>query len=445
MSAKLMLAAGATVLSLAIGSVGVAAVLPDTQPGGGRHMEFQGAGVYGTIEDIEGTTVTLTTPGGSVDLITDVNTLYPIPNVEDPSLDDFDIGDAAGAIGWWEEGNSVFHTFVLAQLADDRVLALAGELTEVGDDTLTIEARRGPVTAGVNDETIYRIKGVEDPDLDDLEIGMKVVVKGTLQPDGTLLAKVVIAAEGGPREGRLRGEVIAIEGDTFTVRAGRHEIVVLTDETTKFQVPGVENPTIADLEIGDKVAGEGTIDENGMAKASLVIVLPEDIARLSGKVSAIEGRTLVLDTATGPVNVVTDDDTIFRIRGVDEPSLADVQVGDHVMAAGSWENETTFHAIGVSVVGGQRPGARGAVRGRAISVDAESIVVGTPRGPVTVFVDDETQYRLPGVEDAGLDDIEVGVVVGAKGMWNEDGSLQATGVAVLGEDGPSALREADKP
>ena len=75
----------------------------------------------------------------------------------------------------------------------------------------------------INDETVYRIKGVEDPGLDDLESGMKVIIKGTLQPDGTLLAKGVGAAEAGPREGRLRGEIIAIEGDTFTVRAGRRE------------------------------------------------------------------------------------------------------------------------------------------------------------------------------------------------------------------------------
>ena len=408
-------------------------------------MDRQGARVYGTIEDIEGTTVTLATPTGSIALITDVNTLYRIPDIKEPSLADLAVGDAAGAVGWWEEGSDVFHAFVVAKLADDRILSLAGELTEIGDDTLTIETRRGSAAVSINDETLYRIKGIEDPGVDDLEIGMKVIVRGTLQPDGTLLAKGVGAAEAGPRTGRLRGEIVAIEGNTLTIRAGRREVVVLTDETTEFQVPGVENPTITDLQVGDMVAGVSTHDENGAATATLVIVLPEDVARLSGRVSAIEGSTLVLDTPAGPVNAITDGDTVFRIRGSEEPSLADVQVGDHVVVAGSWENESTFHAIGVEIVGGRQPGQQTAVRGRAIGVSDDGLTVGTPHGPVTVLVDDETQFRVAGVEDAGLDDIEEGAMVGARGTWNEDGSLQATVVVVPGESRPSTQRTDSNP
>jgi RNase P/RNase MRP subunit p29 len=437
MSAKLALVTGATVLSLAVGSVGVAAVLPDIRSVESEALERWAARVYGTIEHIEATTTTLTTPAGSVTLITDVNTLYRVPDVEDPSLADFAVGDAVGGIGWWEKDSNVFHAFVMAKLADDRVLSLAGELTDIDGDILTVETRHGPTTAGVNDETVYRIRGVEDPGLDDLEVGMKVIIKGTLQPDGTLLVKGVGAAESGPREGRLRGKVIAKEGDTLTIQVGRREVVVQTDEATEFQVPGVENPTIADVEVGNMVAGEGTRDEEGVTTASLVIVLPEDVARLSGGVSSITGNTLVLDTAGGDVNVVTDGDTIYRIRGVEEPSLADIQVGDHATVAGSWENETTFNAIGVGITGGRRPGQRGAVRGRVIGVEGESLIVGTPRGPVTVLVDDETQFQVPGVDDGGLDDIEEGDMVGARGAWTENGALQATGVRVTGKRGPS--------
>ena len=258
-----------------------------------------------------------------------------------------------------------------------------------------------------------------------------------------LLAKGIGAAEAASRKGRLRGEITAIEADTFTVRTGRREVLVVTDEATEFQVPGVENPTIANLKVGDKVAGEGTFEKGGsgssdpVAHASLVVVLPDDVARLSGEITAIKGDTLVLETATGSVDVVTDGDTIFRVRGVEDPSLADVQVGDRASVAGSWEDEATFHAIGVGIAGGQRPGQRVAVRGRAISIGDDSLVVGTPRGSVTVVVDDGTLFRVAGDEDAGLGDIEEGDMVGARGTWNEDGSLQATGVAVLGESEPS--------
>ncbi len=439
MSAKLLLLTGATILSLAAGSVGVAAVLPDGPPVEAEARERQGACVYGTIESIEETMLTLATPVGPVALITDVNTLVRVPGVEDGSLADLAVGDIIGAIGWWEESGGVFHAFVVARLADDRIFPLAGALTEIGDDTLTVETSHGPATVRVNEEMQYKIRGVEEPGLDDLEVGMKVVVRGTLEPDGSLLAKGIGATQLGPRQGRLRGEVTAIEGSTFTIRTGRREVVVHTDEATEFGVPGVENPTIADVQVGDKVAGEGVIEEGStgsgepVVTATLVVVLPEDVAKLNGQVTAIEGTTLALDTARGPVNVLTDGSTVFRIPGVEEPTLADVKVGDRVTVGGTWEDEATFHALGVGVIGGQRAGAQGAVRGRVVSTGEDSLVVGTLRGPVTVLVNDETQFRVPGVEDAGIDDIEEGTLVGARGTWNEDGSLQAAGVGVMGE------------
>lgn len=234
-----------------------------------------------------------------------------------------------------------------------------------------------------------------------------------------------------PRRGRLRGEVLAVEGDTFTLRTARdRELTVLTDETTEFRVPGVEDPTIVDLEVGDKVAGEGVIEQDGTARATLVVVLPEQVARLAGEVAAIERTTLVLNTPGGQVDVLTDADTVLRIPGVEDPSLEDIKVGDKISAVGTWEDETTFHAIGVAV-GGRREGQRGVVRGRVVSVGDDSLVVGSPRGPVTVLVDGETQFRVPGVEEPGLDDVETGALVAVRGTWNEGGTLRALGVAVL--------------
>ena len=182
--------------------------------------------------------------------------------------------------------------------------------------------------------------------------------------------------------------------------------------------------------MADKVAGEGVIDQDGTVRATLVVVLPEQVARLVGQVAAIEGTTLVLDTTGGQVSVLTDANTVFHIPGVENPSLDDIKAGNKVGAAGTWESETTFHAIGVGV-GGRREGQPGRVHGRAITVGVDSLVVGTARGPVMVLVDDETKLRVPGVYEPSLADVEEGAQVGAWGTWNEDGSLQATGVAVM--------------
>ena len=441
MNTKHVLLAGITIVALTFGSVGIAAAQADTPPNPPREGERgtsarRGARVYGVIEDIAGETLTLATPVGPVAVVTDANTIFRIPGVQDPGLDDLAVGDHLGAEGWWEEGN-IFHAFGVARMETDRVLPVAGKLSAIGADTLTVETDHGLATVGVDDETVYRIPDVENPGLDDLEMGMRIVARGTLNPDGSLLVQMVTVPWVGPRQGHLRGEVLAVEGNTFTVRTARgrqpgREIQVLTDETTEFRVPGVEDPSIADLQVGDKIAGEGVLEEDGTVRATLVVVLPQQVARLDGEVTAVEGTTLVLDTPGGTVNVVTDADTIFRIPGVEDPTLADVKVGDRVSGAGTWQDETTFNATGVSVRGGRRPGQPGVVRGRAIRVETDRLVLGTQRGPVTVLVDGETQYRIPGVEDPGLDDIETGNAVGARGTWNEDGTLQATGVGVLG-------------
>ena len=441
MSVKLILVAATTILSLVLGSIGISAVLPDepavavvdasqeAADDGDIPARFR-ARAYGVITTIEGGTLTVATPVGSVDFVTDVNTLFFVDG-ERVTLEAFAVGDAAGAVGWWEEGGGVFHAFVVSRLADDRLLPIAGTLTEIDGDMLTVETAGCLLVAVYVDEgTRYHIRGVEDPGLDDLEIGMKIAGRGMLNTDGSLQARVIGAAEAGLREGRLRGEVVAVEGDIFTVRTDRAEIVVQTDEETEFRVPGVENPSIADLEVGDMVAGAGVIREDGTAYAALVVVLPDDAARLNGRVAAVDGTTIVLETARGPVDVLTDEGTVFRVPGLDEPGLDDIEIGDRVVVGGYWESESTFHAIAVGVVGGRPAGARGSVRGRVASIGKESFVVGTARGPVTVMVDEETRFHVPGVGGAGLGDLEEGVGVNARGTWNDDGTLQALVVRV---------------
>jgi RNase P/RNase MRP subunit p29 len=440
MSAKLILVAGATILSLVLGSVGTVAVLSEGPVAEGAIDGVQipqrfRARAYGAIEAIDGGTLAVATPAGPVDLLTDVNTLF-FADKERVTLDDFAVGDVVGALGWWEEDGGAFHAFAVAKLAEDRLFPVAGTLAEIDGGTLTIETPGGlSATVHVDAETTYRIRGVEDPGLDDLEVGMRIIARGTLNPDGSLQAQVIGAEEAGPRPARLRGKVVAIEGDTLTIRTDRREIVLQTDEATEFRMPGVENPTMADLEIGDKVAVEGVIGEGGTVRAALVIVLPDDAARLAGRVTNIEGTTLEVRTVGGTVNVLTDADTVFRVPGVEEPGLDDVEVGDQIVAGGSWGSEATFHAIGVGVVGGHPSGARAAVRGRVISAGENDLVVGTARGPLTVLVDENTAFRVPGVENAGPGDIDVGAGIVVLGKWNEDGSLQALTVRVGGGQG----------
>jgi hypothetical protein len=99
-----------------------------------------------------------------------------------------------------------------------------------------------------------------------------------------------------------------------------------------------------------------------------VLVLPEQVARLQGQVVGVEGTTLALNTPGGRVTVVTDDETVIRIPGIEAPTLDDVAIGDRVTAVGTWEDEATFQAVVVRVYGGRRAGQPGAGPGRALRV-----------------------------------------------------------------------------
>ena len=442
MKTRFVLLAGVTLLAVTFGSVGIALAQAEDGPQVPAHSVREGARVYGLLESIGDEKLTLATPVGAVTLVTDANTRFRIPGVEEAGLDDLAAGDTLAASGWWEQEENTFHAFGVLRLESDHTLPLAGKLETIGDDTLTVETGRGVATVHVSDETEYRIQNVEQPGRDDLEEGMRVIVKGTLDAGGSLLAQTVAVPHVGPRQGRLQGEVVTVEGDTLTIRAARgREFTVLTDETTEFRVPDVDNPSIADLAVGDRIAGEGEADEDGM-RATLVIVLPEQATRLNGEAFAVNGTTLMLDTPGGQVNVLTDADTVVRIPGVEEPALGDIEIGARVTAAGTWDDAATFRAFALGEIGGRRAGQPGAARGRVISVRADNLVLGTPQGPVTVLVDAETQYRAPDVETPSLDDITTGDSVGVRGVWNEDGTLQATVVAAGGgKSRGAALRD----
>ena len=239
MRAKLVLCAGVTLLALTLGPVGVAAAKGDGP--GGEASARRGACVYGVIEAVEGQSWTLATPIGSVTVVTDVNTRFRIPEVDEPGPEDVEVGDYLGATGWWEKEGNTFHVFGVTQVETAHIFPLAGELTDIGADTLTVETARGRAAVSVDDETVVHIRGEEGAlGLDGLEVGMRVVVRGTLKPDGSLLARAVAVPWVGPRPIQLRGEVLAVGEGEFTVRAARgRQFPVQTDQATEFLVPGV--------------------------------------------------------------------------------------------------------------------------------------------------------------------------------------------------------------
>ena len=268
---------------------------------------------------------------------------------------------------------------------------------------------------------------------------MKTQLKVTLSLMLAALLLTVVtvawAAEPQGRGGGLHGTVTAIDGSTLTVNTPQGEQKVVTDEQTRFRIKDVENPTLADLKVGDYILARCRPDAEGNLLARVVAVVPpERLQRLAlrGEVLAVEGNTLAVKTPRrGEVSVSTDENTRFRVPGVENPTIADVEVGNMVLAAGQRsEQDGTFTARAVAVVP-RRPLRRNLLRGQVTAVGDGQLTLARPDGPeVTVLITADTRFRIPGVEEPGLDDIEPGDRIGVFGQPDESGQIVAKLVVV---------------
>jgi hypothetical protein len=225
--------------------------------------------------------------------------------------------------------------------------------------------------------------------------------------------------------------VVDIQGATFTV-AARHqgEQKVVTNSNTVFLIPGVEDPGIDDLEVGQQVLVKGQQGGEGNLIADWVVVLPRAAHVVRGIVTGIDGSSIFLRTREGTMNVVTSEDTVFFIPQVEDPGIDDVRLGDGVLAVGELEGHGTVAARAVAV----QPHAfqRFTVRGKVIRTDGPTLVVENPHGQERILTTDETEYRIPGVEDPGLDDIKEGdFIVAAGTQQGEEGIFMAKFIAVI--------------
>lgn len=244
------------------------------------------------------------------------------------------------------------------------------------------------------------------------------------------LGSVAWAAE--PQQGCfLRGQVTAIEDTTLTVKTPGGERQVTINDETRFRIRGVENPTIADVKVGDYVLAKGEPDSAGTFVAQAILVVSgQRVGQFvaQGTVSAIEETTLVLDTLQGEKQVTTDE-AIFWASDVENPSLEDVEVGDQVVAWGRSDEDGNLAAKLVAIASAEELREH-TVRGKVTAVEEHTLVIVTREGEKEVVTTSETYFHVPNVEEPGLEDIEVGRIITALGQ--EDGGTFTAQIVALG-------------
>lgn len=110
-----------------------------------------------------------------------------------------------------------------------------------------------------------------------------------------------------------------------------------------------------------------------------------------GEITAIDGITLTVVAARGEVVVVTDEHTLFRVIGDEDPALDDLAVGDTVLTRGMRQEDGSMLAAFVA-----RQPAGDVAGGRVTAVTDDSLTLASRDGEtVTVTVNPDTIVALP--------------------------------------------------
>ncbi len=150
---------------------------------------------------------------------------------------------------------------VRAARAPARVI-VRGTIATVNADarTLTVKTAKGETVEVVGtDKTILLVVGIRKPTWKDLHPDERVLVVGT-RTDGKVEA-IRIGVR--PPVQTFHGTIAEIKENRLVLETNKGKATLLTDDRTRFRVPGVKSPTLKDFKVGDRVnaLGVGHFDD----------------------------------------------------------------------------------------------------------------------------------------------------------------------------------------
>jgi hypothetical protein len=143
---------------------------------------------------------------------------------------------------------------------------VAGTVTSVGTDTITITLRDGTSqTIRTTGSTAYHLEKA-DGQRSDVSVGSAIVASGEKTADGSLTASSVWV-----RLPRVAGTVTAIDGSTITLsRRDGTTVTIHAGSATTIRVAGVDNAKLSDITTGMVIAVEGTKRADGSYDARAI-------------------------------------------------------------------------------------------------------------------------------------------------------------------------------
>jgi len=329
---------------------------------------------------------------------------------------------------------------------------LRGRVLAVGSESLAIRTQDGEVEVVTTDETVLRVPGLKEASLTDLSAGVFVLIEAETQATDEFVARTIVVRPPQPLQSYLvRGTVTAVSDTEVRVETAEDQsATLLIDDATRFWAPGEPPTSTIDLEVGDPLLALGAPrkvegEERTLAARVLVAVSDEDLPRVAveGPAIAITRQIIVVDGRRGERAITVLPRTRIWSAAGPVPSLRDIRPGTHVLALGQPTDMGQWVA-GLVFVLGPDPVARHGLRGEVLVVDAAAGTLRLrtgQRGEITVIAGEKTRYRIPGVTEPGLTDIQVGDRVRVLGHFprGSESEFLALGIGLIAppEEGPS--------
>jgi Cu/Ag efflux protein CusF len=319
----------------------------------------------GKVKAIEAPVFVLETRAGDKRIMTNASTRFSINGIQNMSLADVRVGDEATVNALAGNDGTLTALIVIIRRPQPRPIELSGQVIAVDmiSGTLTLQVRNNEEKLiQTNDKTRFVVPGVVTPTLSDVHVGDQALVTALAMTNATsvarpeqLLALAVVIQRPRPQPIRLAGEVTAIdlEAKTFSLKTNAGEVkTIVTGERTQFIVTSVKRPTLADVRVGDQAIVTGMTDPTA-ADPTRVLAQVVAIRRPLPRPTQVRGEVLTIDTENLQMTVQDgeavktvkwDASTRFCVLGAPRATIADIKVGDKIVAIGFLNEDGSLQA-----------------------------------------------------------------------------------------------------
>ena len=211
--------------------------------------------------------------------------------------------------------------------------SVTGVIQSLGNQSFVIKVGKGKrmMTVSVSAQTkITTVQGAGT--FSDLQIGETVQVKGSVNTQSKTIDAVSVLAE------PPSGTVATIKGQTFTLTTSDGKTIIVNASSSTSVYVSTVPVSLKSIEIGQTLGYQGTTASDGSITADKLWLISLPLVR--GKVTAINGNSVTLQTATATVTINLSPNTTYalnvkaRSNSTPTPSnLQSIQVGSQLNIA----------------------------------------------------------------------------------------------------------------